>query len=699
MSDGANIYGMISGIGKSFDDSYAAGRQRALEAEAPAIFGQLLGLNGGPSTAPAQGATLGTLGQVQPASSARAVPTFVGLSGTNPSADKKMNGSNADFVSAMLPHAIEASKATGVDPRIILAQSAIETGFGRSAPGNNYFGIKSHGEAGGNTMATTEVVDGQPVRVNDSFRAFPSMAASAAGYADFLNKNPRYAGLKSAQGLEAQAAALQASGYATDPHYGGKVLSIARRLPLPNGAGAAPAPGQPVAVANNEAETQALEQRMGMVPGQTAQADMPAPGAIPAGFVIPGQTPAAPAAAPAPAAPQGFAGFGTGASRMSPEQAAVLQTAWRNPVTRPMATQIYGELLKGQASPWKLQQMGDQPVLFNERTAQIVPVGQGKRSTTTVGNAVVDTATGQVIYQGDQEPKTATVGSTIVDTRTGQPIYSAPEKPTTVAPGSTLVTPEGRVIFQSPTKDDKDEGAKISSQIEARRQAAAGLGLTEGTPEWRSYVGTGKIGRDQDLSATDRKAIQEADEGVLSAQTAIEALNQAKTLSKQAYEGPTAGTRSAITSLVGSEAGVATEDLNNVVTTNALGQLKAIFGGNPTEGERAILLKIQGSVNQPDVVRQKIFDRGIALAQKRLEFNQRRAEDLRGGTYYKQDGAPGGAKASIPKGEARLPIPDGKSAAAALAEAQSALQARPDLKPQLQERLRSWGIDPKRLDN
>lgn len=59
-------------------------------------------------------------------------------------------------------------------------------------------------------------------------------------------------------------------------------------------------------------------------------------------------------------------------------------------------------------------------------------------------------------------------------------------------------------------------------------------------------------------------------------------------------------------------------------------------------------------MNQPDVVRQKIFDRGIALAQKRLDFNQRRAEDLRGGTYYKQDGAPGGSKPTEPRNS--LPV-------------------------------------------
>lgn len=73
-----------------------------------------------------------------------------------------ISGSKQEFIDSLLPAAIEESARTGVDPRIIVAQAAQETGWGKSAPGNNYFGIKSHGQAGGNTLATTEYVNGQP---------------------------------------------------------------------------------------------------------------------------------------------------------------------------------------------------------------------------------------------------------------------------------------------------------------------------------------------------------------------------------------------------------------------------------------------------------------------------------------------------------------------------------------------------------
>jgi flagellum-specific peptidoglycan hydrolase FlgJ len=141
----------------------------------------------------------------------------------------------AEFTNSVMPLAQAASEKTGIDPRLITAQAALETGYGKSAPGNNLFGIKSHGQPGGNVLPTTEVVNGQPVRTTDSFAAYASPADSANGYADFINKNPRYAPLKAAQGLEAQAAALGQSGYATDPNYGQKVLKIAQSLPAPTG--------------------------------------------------------------------------------------------------------------------------------------------------------------------------------------------------------------------------------------------------------------------------------------------------------------------------------------------------------------------------------------------------------------------------------------------------------------------------------
>ncbi|MGK6313732.1 glucosaminidase domain-containing protein [Neorhizobium sp. DT-125] len=171
------------------------------------------------------------------------------LAATDP-APASFSGNQQEFIESILPAAIEEGKRTGVDPRIIVAQAAQETGWGRSAPGNNLFGIKSHGQSGGNSLMTTEYVDGRPVKVRDSFRAYENPADSVRGYGDFILQNPRYQKFRTAQGLDEQLAALQASGYATDPNYSRSVGRIARGIQLPGEvASLDPSAGMPTASA------------------------------------------------------------------------------------------------------------------------------------------------------------------------------------------------------------------------------------------------------------------------------------------------------------------------------------------------------------------------------------------------------------------------------------------------------------------
>ncbi len=191
----------------------------------------------------------------------------------------------------------------------------------------------------------------------------------------------------------------------------------------------------------------------------------------------------------------------------------------------------------------------------------------------------------------------------------------------------------------------------IPSEVQQRRAAVVAQGLDPNAPHLQAFILSGRMPREdqQPLTATDKKAILEADDAVLASETAISNLRQAKELSKKAYSGPAAGTRGYAGTFLGAEGAQETSDLNNLVMSNALSQLKSIFGGAPTEGERKILLDIQGSVNQPDSVRQAIYDRAIALANKRLEFNKARAGELRGGTFYKSQQGDGATAAQSPK--------------------------------------------------
>lgn len=204
--------------------------------------------------------------------------------------------------------------------------------------------------------------------------------------------------------------------------------------------------------------------------------------------------------------------------------------------------------------------------------------------------------------------------------------------------GIDPTTPEGRAYVL--TGKLPENNTTVQSQIEQRKAAATNLGLTPEHPAYNSYVLTGKMPREDQapLTATDKKAILEADEGVMTAKSAIDALSKAKELSPKALGFTGAGNVAALGALFGHQASIDTAELDNTITSNALTQLKSIFGGNPTEGERKIMLDIQGSSSLPDAVRQKIYDRAIGLAQNRLKFNEQRAAEMRGGQFYKPQG-------------------------------------------------------------
>jgi len=130
------------------------------------------------------------------------------------------------WASGLWQYAQAASQKTGIDPRVIMAQAALETGWGKSAPNNNYFGIKGQGAG----QKTLEYINGKMTPVEADFRAYKNPEEAFADYANVL-MGGRYADVRGAKGLEAQIAALGKSGYATDPDYAAKLLGIAQTIP------------------------------------------------------------------------------------------------------------------------------------------------------------------------------------------------------------------------------------------------------------------------------------------------------------------------------------------------------------------------------------------------------------------------------------------------------------------------------------
>jgi flagellar protein FlgJ len=139
------------------------------------------------------------------------------------------------FVNRMLPAAVAAEQVTGIPAHFMVAQAALETGWGKSearradgSPSFNTFGIKAGANWRGATVeaATTEVIAGLAQNRIERFRAYGSYEEAFGDYANLLAGNPRYAAIIGAQEPGRFARGLQAAGYATDPHYAAKLESI-----------------------------------------------------------------------------------------------------------------------------------------------------------------------------------------------------------------------------------------------------------------------------------------------------------------------------------------------------------------------------------------------------------------------------------------------------------------------------------------
>ena len=142
--------------------------------------------------------------------------------------------SKDEFLAAMTPVAKEVADELGVSHKIILAQAALESGWGAKAKNNAFFGIKSHGKAGGQTFTTHEEIDGQLVKTQADFRQYDTPEDSIRGYGDFLKSNSRYRHFLAAGNEDAQLMALQNSGYATVFKYAQKLKNIIKVLPNDN---------------------------------------------------------------------------------------------------------------------------------------------------------------------------------------------------------------------------------------------------------------------------------------------------------------------------------------------------------------------------------------------------------------------------------------------------------------------------------
>ncbi|MBQ4846306.1 flagellar assembly peptidoglycan hydrolase FlgJ [Pseudoalteromonas sp. MMG005] len=168
-------------------------------------------------------------------------PSHVNATSSTTSESASFNDPES-FVSTMWEHAKTAAKKIGLNPAVMVAQAALETGWGKhiiakadGSSSNNLFNIKSDKAWQGQSAKklTLEFEDGLPVKKQASFRAYDTIKDSMNDYVDFLQGNPRYQdALKKVAQPEQYLSALQDAGYATDPQYAAKIKNVLQRSDL-----------------------------------------------------------------------------------------------------------------------------------------------------------------------------------------------------------------------------------------------------------------------------------------------------------------------------------------------------------------------------------------------------------------------------------------------------------------------------------
>lgn len=194
-----------------------------------------------PGAGSAEGSPSGNLKDNQSAPSAipKSTPAAAKPAAPDPSATDQAASDSfatpADFVRHLWGYAKRAAEKLNVDPQAIIAQAALETGWGQHVMQNanggssyNLFGIKADANWNGKTVTsgTLEFTGGVMKRQQATFRAYDSIAQSVADYVHFLKSHPRYRTALQGVSSSGFGFALQRAGYATDPKYGYKYNDI-----------------------------------------------------------------------------------------------------------------------------------------------------------------------------------------------------------------------------------------------------------------------------------------------------------------------------------------------------------------------------------------------------------------------------------------------------------------------------------------
>ncbi len=157
-----------------------------------------------------------------------------------PAAQETADVSKEEFIAALAPHAKELQAAHGILPSIIISQAILESDWGTSDLGKKYynlFGMKAYGDTEKVHLTTKEYVDGKWVEVTADFKVYTDWGASMDDHTNLfvtgVSWNPSlYEKVLSSTDYKTAAQALQDAGYATDPGYAEKLVTLVEEYHL-----------------------------------------------------------------------------------------------------------------------------------------------------------------------------------------------------------------------------------------------------------------------------------------------------------------------------------------------------------------------------------------------------------------------------------------------------------------------------------
>lgn len=133
-----------------------------------------------------------------------------------------------EFIDRVSVVALEGHKQYGILPSLTIAQSILESAWGKKHIGNNIFGIKKGSTWKGKTriVTTTEYIKGQKKTIKDEFRVYDSIEDSIRDYLKLIGSLKRYEIVRNSNNYKDACNNVLKAGYATDPNYARKLILI-----------------------------------------------------------------------------------------------------------------------------------------------------------------------------------------------------------------------------------------------------------------------------------------------------------------------------------------------------------------------------------------------------------------------------------------------------------------------------------------